>query len=450
MHAPLGSLSDGAAPKKMPMQKPDERLISLPYLLLRFSTAGGAFAMGFVQTLVFARVLTPEQFSTFIVVAAIGHSLWLSELGLPNILFINLRGPFLAGTSDAKAARDATAVVLFYTALSVAGAFVCFTIVAMLPSSTLGGAAALALFLLYNTLNLAWGALRSISIAVDLYLFYERLELIRRTVNIATMLALLLGLPLQAFLIGSNILWAILFAAACAKLVQRGALSPQLRNAGADLVSFFRSNRGSVVRSSTGALSNIFITTFPYYVVPVWFGFGAAPIILELTFKIYRGSCVIFAAICDLAVPTQTRAYAARDVRRLVRGTSLAIGLCAIPAAIGCGLLIFAGTPLYAFLLRTAATVPPAVTPIVVALVAASVLQIVAEVLLQYTGFFRATALNGAVVAATMVLATAIAVVAKLDLVGFLAVYAAVYAAGAVWLMIAAALGPIRAAARPD
>jgi hypothetical protein len=49
-----------------------------------------------------------------------------------------------------------------------------------------------------------------------------------------------------------------------------------------------------------------------------------------------------------------------------------------------------------------------------------------------------------------MVIATAIAFVAKLDLIGFLTVYAAVYAAGAVGLMIAALFGPIRAAAHAD
>lgn len=96
------------------------------------------------------------------------------------------------------------------------------------------------------------------------------------------------------------------------------------------------------------------------------------------------------------------------------------------------------------------ATMPPEVTPIVVALVLASVVQIVAGVLLQYTGFFRSTALNGAVVAAMMVIASAVALFAKLDLVGFLAVYAAVYAAGAIGLMIAALYGPIRAAAHTD
>ena len=43
-----------------PVEKPAARLISIPFLLLRVSTAGGAFAMGLVQTLVFALVLTPD------------------------------------------------------------------------------------------------------------------------------------------------------------------------------------------------------------------------------------------------------------------------------------------------------------------------------------------------------------------------------------------------------
>jgi len=48
-----------------------------------------------------------------------------------------------------------------------------------------------------------------------------------------------------------------------------------------------------------------------------------------------------------------------------------------------------------------------------------------------------------------MVVATVIAIAARLDLVGFLALYAAVYTAGAVGLAIAAVRGPIRAAAHP-
>jgi len=387
MHANIGSLPEDA----LLVEAPRERLISIPYLLLRLSTAGGGVAMGLVQTFVFARVLTPERFSIFIVVGAIGYTLWLTDLGLANVAFVNLRGPYLAGSKNEQAARQATAVILFYALLAGAASLICFAVTLAQPSSTLRGALELALFLHYITLNLAWSSLRSISIAVDLFLFYERLELVRRVINIVTMLAMLGGLSLTVFLIASNVLWGILFAIASAKLSARGALAPRLRGLLPELMSFFRLNRHPIARSATGALSGVFIATFPYYVVPIWFGLGAAPIILEVTFRIFRGACVIFAAICDLAIS--------------------------------------------------------AIVPILAVLLLVSVLQIVSEALLQYTGFFRSLAYNGAAVAVAMFAATLCAFVAGFDLVGFIAVYAAVYATGAVALTIAAVYGPIRAAA---
>ncbi|HUI14605.1 MAG TPA: hypothetical protein VL048_14180 [Xanthobacteraceae bacterium] len=416
MHAPVGTLANNGQIAEAPRQ----RLISIPFLLLRFATAGGAIVMALIQTFVFARILTPERFSIFIVVAAVGYMLWLADLGLGSIVFVNLRGPFLAGGRSEQAAREATSVVLFYAILALAAASICFIVTLALPSTTLAGAFEMALFLLYIALNLAWSSLRNISIAVELFLFYERLDLVRRILVIAIMLAMLGGLPLVAFLVGANMLWSVAFAVAAAKLAQRGALAPHLRGVPRAFVSFVISNRPSLTRSATGALSGVFIVTFPYYVVPVWFGLGAAPIILEVTFRIFRGSSVIFAAICDLAVPGQTRALAARNVDRLVRTTILAMGLCCVPAAIAGALLLFAGKPLFAFLLRSAATIPPAITPILIVLLAAGILQIVAEALLQFTGFFRSLAYNGAAVAAAMTIGTVFAIAAGFDLVGFL------------------------------
>jgi O-antigen/teichoic acid export membrane protein len=193
-------------------------------------------------------------------------------------------------------------------------------------------------------------------------------------------------------------------------------------------------------------LSGAFTVLFPYYAVPLMFGLGAAPIILEVTFRIFRGACVIFAAICDIAVPGQTRAVADRDSRRLVRTTLVAAALCSAAVIVAGALLILAGAPLFAFLLRTAAVVPPAITPILIVLMLAGVLQTVSEVLLQYTGYFRSLAYNGLCVAAAMIVATGISLVADFSLVGFLAAYAAVYAAGSVAMTLAAAYGPIRAA----
>ena len=164
-------------------------------------------ATGFVQTFVFARVLTPERFSIFIVAAAIGYTLWLCDLGLAKIVFVKLRSAHLDAKPDQQTAREATAVILFHTLLAVVASLVCFTIAFVQLSFTIKDAVDLALFFLFITLNLVWFSLRGMSIAVDLYLFYERLELTRRVITITTLFALLGGLPITTFLIASNALW---------------------------------------------------------------------------------------------------------------------------------------------------------------------------------------------------------------------------------------------------
>src|ERR1700731_3139939 len=96
---------------------PTPGLVSIPFLLLRVSTAGGAFATGFIQTLVFARVLTPDRFSLFILVGAVGYSLWLCDLGFAKILFVQLRTAHLAGKTDRQGRGAATAGALFLLVL---------------------------------------------------------------------------------------------------------------------------------------------------------------------------------------------------------------------------------------------------------------------------------------------------------------------------------------------
>jgi hypothetical protein len=70
----------------------------------------------------------------------------------------------------------------------------------------------------------------------------------------------------------------------------------------------------------------------------------------------------------------------------------------------------------------------------------------VSQSLLLHAGFFREISRIGAGVAIAMVIATAVSVAAKFDVVEFLAGYAAVYTCGALYLAIAAFRGPIRAA----
>ncbi len=94
-----------------------KRLISIPFFLLRTTTAGAALLTGLLQTYVFAHVLSPQRFSIFILVAAFGYSLWLIDFGIVKILFVRLRARFLAGDRSDAVAGHATAVTLFYFGL---------------------------------------------------------------------------------------------------------------------------------------------------------------------------------------------------------------------------------------------------------------------------------------------------------------------------------------------
>ena len=185
-------------------------LLPLRYFLLRASTATAAVISGLVQTFVFARVLTPEVFSIYILIGTFGVSLWLFDLGAAKILFVRQRARHLAQRADSTIAEQSTAVVILYSLIVLAGTLACFAVMAKRPSVSLWQAGEFALFFSFSALNLVWFPLRNVSNAVDEYLSFETLEAIRRGGHIAIMLALLIGLPLAAFLLLANLLWFVL------------------------------------------------------------------------------------------------------------------------------------------------------------------------------------------------------------------------------------------------
>lgn len=431
------------------MQK--QRIISLPFFFLRAGTAGAALVTGLLQTFVFAHVLTPHRFSQFILVAAIGYSLWLIDFGIIKILFVRLRARFLArerGETDESdtVPGHATAVVLLYFGLVVTGAFVCFSFMATQTASSLREAAEFGLFFLFVSLNLVWVALRNITIAVDEYVLFEALETVRRAGYFVGLAALFFGLPLIVMLVAMIALWALVLTICIRRMIACNALLPRLRGFAQRLGSFFHSNRTELLRSGTYAASDIYIFNYPYLIVPLLFGLGAPPIILDTTFKVSGGGSMVFAAVTDLLIPRQTSALAERDGPTLVRATLLAAALCAIPAAIISLILVFGAERLFGLLLGHAATMPPAITPILILMLTANLVKMVTQSVLVHNGYFKDVARIGVGVAAAMTGLGAYAIFNHLDIVSFLQGYASVYACGALGSLTMMIRGPIRRA----
>lgn len=421
-------------------------VLSLRYLLLRATTAAAAVAFGLVQTYVFARVLAPKDFSIYILIGTFGLSLWLFDLGAAKILYVRQRARHLDGGRDQDIAAQSSAVVLLYVLIVLTGALACFTIAATRPDTSVGTAADYAAFFTFAALNLVWFPLRNVSNAVDQYIGFEGLEAMRRVGHTGLMLGLLAGLPMPAFLLLANALWAVLLAACAVRLVRVGALRAPGR-ALTTLTGFWRGNRGELLRSGNYAVGELAIYNFPYFVVPALFGLGAPTIILDTIFKIFRGATLIYAAGLDPLVPRQTRALAERDPVMLRKATLTAFVLCAVPTLALCALLLVAGDRLFALLLGPAATVPPAATYVLVVLLLANLAQNVASNLLLHTGFFREIARVATFLVAAMAAMTLVAIAVGTDIVGFIGGYAAVYVAGAALYIAYVWRGPFRRAA---
>ncbi|MET0867563.1 MAG: hypothetical protein ABWY35_05635 [Pseudorhodoplanes sp.] len=424
---------------------PANRFLSIPYLLLRSTTAAGGLLAGLIQTFVFARILDPERFSVFILIGTLGITLWLADLGMAKILFVRLR-PWFLGTQDRDAdiTRQTTAVVVLYFLLNVICTLLCFAIAHFWFGTSIQSSAEMALFFLFTAITLVWFVLRNIAVAVDDFLFFESMEVIRRILHVGAMLATLVGLSLMAFLVIANLVWAGLFAMLLTRLASKSALTLKIAGWWTSLKSFLRDNRKEVMHSGTYAANEFFLYSFPYAVVPWAFGLGAPTIILDTAFKVFRGATVLYSAGCDIAVPRQTRAYNEGDRRSLILATLMAVGLCSVPCIVLIVMLAFGSEFIFSFLLGKAATVPMAVSWLLIVLLAANLVQTASNFLLVHTGYFNVIARLSILVSVAMIIVTAIALYAKVDLIGFLQVYTVVYVASALSYMTLALRGPLR------
>jgi O-antigen/teichoic acid export membrane protein len=443
----MNSHATALAPKSV-LQRPLRALAGLlspRYFVLRAHQAAGDG--GLVQTFVFARVLNPQDFSIFILIGTFGLSLWLFDLGAAKILYVRQRERHLTASTDEAVPAQSSAVVLLYALIVLTGSLLCFSVMAARPSVSLERATECALFFSFSALNLVWFPLRNVSNAVDEFIAFETLEAVRRVGHIALILAMLIGLPIFISML-ANLLWFVVLAACIARLARKGALALQITGAFAALTAFWRSNRTELLRSGNYAMAELTVYNFPYMVVPLMFGLGAPTIILDTVFKIFRGATLIYAAGLDPLVPRQTRAFAERDAATLKKATLLATVLCAIPTVALCALLWFAGDRVFAVLLGPAATVPPAVIPILIVLLVANMIQNVASCLLQHTGFFREIARVATFLVVAMATMTGIVYVAGFDIVGFIGAYTAVYVVGAVLYVAYVVRKPFRIAAQ--
>lgn len=419
------------------------RFLSIPYLFLRATTAGGGLVGGLVQTFVFARILDPERFSVFILVGTLGIALWLSDIGLVKIIFVRLRAWLLGGAqAGASIVWHATAIVILYFLLGIVCTVACFFGALAFGAGVYGGLE-LALFFLFTAITLVWFALRNISLAVDEFIFFEIMEVTRRTLHVGFMLATLAGLSLMAFLVIANLIWVALFAVTIARLSRKGALQATVAGFPGHLRSFFRDNKKEVVSGGTYAVNEFYLYNFSYAIVPIAYGLGAPTIILDTLFKVVRGATVLYSAASDVALPRQTRAHSEGDRRSLVLATWMAAGLASLPGIVICIALAFFSEPMFRILLGNSAVMPQAISNLMIVLLIANLIQTVSNFLLIHTGYFKVIARLSVLVSLAATLVAGLSIMVGADLTGFIKAFTAIYVASALSYLALALRGPL-------
>jgi hypothetical protein len=120
--------------------------------------------------------------------------------------------------------------------------------------------------------------------------------------------------------------------------------------------------------------------------------------------------------------------------------------LCGIPAAAASAVLIVGGDKLFAVLLGSAATMPPATIPILIMLLTGNLAQMVSHSVLVLTGYFKDVARISLGLVAAMTAVAIATVWGRFDIVQFLNAFAAVYTLGGVTAVALMIRGPIRQA----
>ena len=409
---------------------------------LRAMSALGAIINGFALTYGFARIFDAHLFALFMFVGNLGVTLWLFDLGLARVLYVRLRALSLSSTlaENRHIGLQATSVVALYLVLVAIGAAT-----ASVFGQRIGQGYALGMFFAFCALNLPWYALRQISAAVDCFVGFEALEAVRRITHIGLIVSLPFGLPLDLCLLFGNAIWLLLLALSFRLLIRgKGLVFGTPAQLAAALITFLKTNKEKLLWSAGYVGSEFFSYSYPPILVPMLYGLGPLAIAFDTAYKVFRGTNVMLAAACEVAVPWQTRAHALQDRRGMILATLAAAALSAIPAFGVGALLILAGDLLFSRLLGDAAVVPHALSVLIAIMISANWLQTISNFALVYNGFFSAIARLALVMAALLSMAGLFGIFARPEMLDFAICYAVIYVFGAIAYLILALRLPLR------
>lgn len=330
---------------------------ALIYFALKGANLGAATIWSFALIFVLIRRMPLADYSSVVVVTALGAYLMACDLGMSSAVYARMRA-FWLRTKEANAAAPtfATSILIAYIALSAVASAVFAVVAHALPIGTGDQAGALSVYFATLSLALPWSVVRALLGASDRFMAFEIVEFARRTLNLALVVALFWGLPFLAYGWLSIAGW-LLAIVALRKPIREMTQWTSLRTTRGWRDAF--AGQGKLMGSSGNfSLIEFLAFNFPYLVLPLVYGASHVIVAFDVFSKITRFGSQANIMTFEALLPTSTRALHAGEHARWRRIVAVGLAISLTFACIGTVFVLPFGDMTFGLLLGDSSLVP--------------------------------------------------------------------------------------------
>lgn len=320
--------------------------------LVKFANIALSMLWGFAVTYVFVRVLGVPDFRSFLVLVAFNNFTISAEFGLTNIIYARLRRFWLGQRHEGSDFRFEEIGALFLLLLGLI-MLACLLVFAALAGGLIVTSVPVlfVLFFLASALNVQLLLAKRALAAIDRNLLWEAVDLARRLLALAALVAVLTGFDLFASVVVQLVTSLAAIIVAMVLLHRRlGMHAGQwlaLRRGGGHMRRTYARDIGA---SMALTLSEIIAYNVPYFTIAALTRETRLLLLFDFLFKLSRAVSTAIRAAIEAQLPRITAARFAGDRAGFDRLLGRACVVAGLIALVACGLLAAVGQRLFAHL----------------------------------------------------------------------------------------------------
>ncbi len=403
------------------------------YLALKASNTAVQITFGVLTTYVFLRNLSPDVFAGYILIAAIGSYTSLADLGCSSLIYVNLRKAYLDGHHLAMALEEAMAALLTFAVFVLVVLLVVGALTAANVIRNHGAPLNLILYLLFWLLLLPWNIVRTTANAVDLYIPFEFIELLRRVLATLFLGAILWGFEIRHYLVAINLIWGACFLTAGLfgyRLLSK--LDIKSGPIGAAVIRLYRDRLASVKAVAAWNVSIFTIFVFPYFIIPVMSFARDALVVFDTFYKVGRFGATAYELAGGAFLPMQTRAVHEGRTRDLMASVRMVFAFQLLIFLVAAICLLGGSDKIFPLILNGKVEISHTVVWMMIAMLFLESIHLTLELILVNSGLFEPIAKLYVGMVGALGAVALVSYLFKLSFSAFLGGYLLVYGVGAI------------------